>query len=759
MTRTTGLCALVICVIAGIAAATVPATLSYQGLLKDSSGLVIPDGTYSLTFRLYNQASGGTVLWSEVQSLAVTDGVFSAVLGSVTALTLPFDATYWISLQVAGNPELPRVVLTSAPYALRAGVAEALTGGSGDITAVYADNGLTGGATSGEAHVAVGAGVGVSVTADAVAVDGTAIAGAGLVAEGASAVAVNPGIGLAVAADQVRLGDIYVSGTAYDSRFVNEAQQNSVTADMVTPNIVSSLDGVVNDGGNIDLIAGANVTITPDDGNNTITIASTGGGGGIGGSGTAGYVPKFTAGTTIGNSLLYDTGSAIGIGTTTPLSKLSLGTDLNPKKLALWDGAGDFYGLGVELGRITLYTANAERMTLLNNGFLGLNTPTPVTIIDVQGPTNYPTILRLNQTGIDGWSGLRLDREGYEKWFVGQPNYADNFVVRRSASIDAFVIDTGGCVGLGTNSPQTSLHMRNPSSQHETTIRMEIDDGSYWDFRSRAGGLDIGSNHQFDLMVLRNTGLSIGSSVLSGETKVHIHGTSDDFGVLVDAEGSVGSSIGLHAATSGYSGLAKNAYFNGLWQRFDANKGAFLQQVAPDGKVEFYTATSGTNPITWAKPLTLNTDGTAECSVLRITGGSDLAESFDIDDASGVEPGTVVSIHPARPGRLRVADRAYDRCVAGIVSGAGDVRPGMTMGQSGTLANGRHPVALSGRVYCRAVAVNGAIVPGDLLSTSDTPGCAMKVTDPARAQGAILGKAMSGLPEGSGLILVLVTLQ
>ena len=54
---------------------------------------------------------------------------------------------------------------------------------------------------------------------------------------------------------------------------------------------------------------------------------------------------------------------------------------------------------------------------------------------------------------------------------------------------------------------------------------------------------------------------------------------------------------------------------------------------------------------------------------------------------------------------------------------------------------------------------NGAIGPGDLLTTSSTPGHAMKVTDHARAQGAILGKAMTGLSESKGMVLVLVTLQ
>ncbi len=103
---------------------------------------------------------------------------------------------------------------------------------------------------------------------------------------------------------------------------------------------------------------------------------------------------------------------------------------------------------------------------------------------------------------------------------------------------------------------------------------------------------------------------------------------------------------------------------------------------------------------------------------------------------------------------MRVADQAHDKTVAGIVSGAGDVQPGMLMGQAGTLADGQYPVALTGRVYCRVDAAYGAVRPGDLLTTSPTTGHAMKVTDPQQAQGAILGKAMTALGGGKGLVLV-----
>ena len=89
----------------------------------------------------------------------------------------------------------------------------------------------------------------------------------------------------------------------------------------------------------------------------------------------------------------------------------------------------------------------------------------------------------------------------------------------------------------------------------------------------------------------------------------------------------------------------------------------------------------------------------------------------------------------------------------------GGVKPGMLMGQKGSEADGASPVALTGRVYCLADASNVSIQPGDLLTSSDVPGHAMRVTDYERARGAVLGKAMSSLKHGRGLVLVLVNLQ
>ncbi|MBN1811337.1 MAG: hypothetical protein JXA14_05845, partial [Anaerolineae bacterium] len=118
-----------------------------------------------------------------------------------------------------------------------------------------------------------------------------------------------------------------------------------------------------------------------------------------------------------------------------------------------------------------------------------------------------------------------------------------------------------------------------------------------------------------------------------------------------------------------------------------------------------------------------------------------------------------VAIDPEHAGQLRLADRPYDRMVAGVISGAGGLNPGLVMQQPEIVQGETVPVALCGRVYVWADASYGAIQIGDLLTTSATLGFAMRVSDHQQAQGAILGKAMSRLEDGAGLVLILVTLQ
>ena len=121
-----------------------------------------------------------------------------------------------------------------------------------------------------------------------------------------------------------------------------------------------------------------------------------------------------------------------------------------------------------------------------------------------------------------------------------------------------------------------------------------------------------------------------------------------------------------------------------------------------------------------------------------------------------VEPGTVMVL--GNEGCLFESNCAYDKRVAGVVSGAGSYRPAIILDKSRTSGN-RQPIALIGKVFCKVDAQFGAIDVGDLLTTSPTPGHAMKTTDPLKAFGAVIGKALRPLSDGQGMIPILIALQ
>jgi hypothetical protein len=136
--------------------------------------------------------------------------------------------------------------------------------------------------------------------------------------------------------------------------------------------------------------------------------------------------------------------------------------------------------------------------------------------------------------------------------------------------------------------------------------------------------------------------------------------------------------------------------------------------------------------------------------------GHDFAEDFDISDADKADAGTVMVLN--QEGAVEPSHQAYDKKAAGVISGAGGYRPGIVLGRQQTERK-RMPIALMGKVYCKVDAKYSPIGIGDLLTTSETPGHAMKADDPLKAFGAVIGKALHPLKKGQGLIPILIALQ
>jgi hypothetical protein len=126
--------------ILGNANAQVPNKISYQGLLTNSDGTMIPDGNYNLTFKIYNVESGGTALWTETQNVTVSKGTFSVILGETEPLNLQFNEQYWLGVTLGVSSEFtPRSKLASSPYSIRSSKTDSINGitAGGDLTGTY----------------------------------------------------------------------------------------------------------------------------------------------------------------------------------------------------------------------------------------------------------------------------------------------------------------------------------------------------------------------------------------------------------------------------------------------------------------------------------------------------------------------------------------------------------------------------------------------------------------------------------------------
>jgi hypothetical protein len=227
------------------------------------------------------------------------------------------------------------------------------------------------------------------------------------------------------------------------------------------------------------------------------------------------------------------------------------------------------------------------------------------------------------------------------------------------------------------------------------------------------------------------------------------------WGHSTSAIGVLGESVGGHGA----QGVSTNDV--GVWGESTNHEGvhAVTHSTTTAGLAAYQANADSDQPALYANHAGNRTAAIFVGSVVvsgdLLLSGADYAESFESASTEPIMPGSVVVLDD--DGRITACEHPYDVRVAGVVSGAGTFRPGVI------LDSGRDPatsvqLALMGKVFCRVDGTTDQIRAGDLLTSSGSPGRAMKVTDRSRALGAVVGKALAPC-DGLAEIPILIALQ
>jgi len=267
--------------------------------------------------------------------------------------------------------------------------------------------------------------------------------------------------------------------------------------------------------------------------------------------------------------------------------------------------------------------------------------------------------------------------------------------------------------------------------------------GVYGESLSTTGGAGLWGEHKSNGTAI--VAVSLGGAAVVATTKAAnapviaaMQEHPEASGTAIFARAKEGEA--LHAETNSRGVAAVAAYNN----REDGTGAAiYARKVGDAGHAGFFDGN-----VHVEKKLTVKDD--------IILTGADCAEDFSIDNDAEVAPGTVMVV--ADSGRLTPSSRPYDRRVAGVVSGAGPFKPAIVLDKR-HCDDHRRPIALVGKVFCNVDTAVGPIAVGDLLTTSATPGFAMKAADRDLAFGAVIGKALAPLATGRGMIPILVALQ
>ncbi len=455
------------------AQSSVPHLVQFSGILKDATARPVA-GVSSVTFAIYAEQEGGDPLWSETQNtLADANGHYSIVLGAATTGGFPVELfgtgqSRWLGVTIARQPEMPRILMASVPYALKAGDADTLGGlpASAYVTTQQ---------------------LATRTAAPVVSTGGTTVIATGAIANA----------------------------------------QVSPTATSATPNSAQS---------------------------NVIDAAPTG-------NGTTDYVPLWTSGSNLGNSLLFQTGGKMGLGITSPAATL----DINGGEIL----RGGFYEYPqgtatASTGQpshsfqwiASLFNSSANAPVDLGFGFRAVpvanDTSNPTATLDLFSGTGGPT-------GSLADTGLSINGDGVitfvaQQTFNGGPSTFDSIGFPSLATGSGQIL-LGGQPFLSTDSNASSLYLGSGAGQgsgstYSATGADNVAIGSLAMLAVTTGASNtaVGAASLFQLLDGTNN-TAIGDSALTGNQ----HGGANFAGgyySLAQATGSGNTAVGFIADSS-----------------------------------------------------------------------------------------------------------------------------------------------------------------------------------------------------------------
>jgi hypothetical protein len=741
-------------------AASIPRLIRFAGVARNADGTPRA-GLVGVTFHLYTDQTGGTPLWLEIQNVTIdANGRYSVLLGANSKDGIPAELftsneARWLGVQVEQEAELPRVLLVSVPYALKAGDAETL---GGKPASAYITTELLSTATD----------AGVVQSTRTFKLGQAALSAVGIAPlVGTTSVTTNGGTPnqLPKWSDAATLADSTISQVGDLVNVTSAAPELRFTASSSTT--VPQLSFY--DGANL----GAFFQYRNSGAVNPNLFR-------LGGYAPGSQFAILTAGT---EQVRVNASGFMGIGTTTPQALLDL-TSPGPEmrisstspsaipQFSIYDNGtlGAFFQYrdagavnpnlfsfgGYAAGsQVALLTAGSEKLRVTAGGNVGIGTSTPQQKLSVGG------VIESTGGGFKFPDGSMLT------------SAVNNFTQTSytSSTTDQIIHATQNGAGAGSLTVATlPTAIRGDSS---TTANFTS--GILGTSSSDSGFGVVGENFAATGFAIGVFGVSTQSATgtgVWGETE----GTSGDaVGVYGKSFSTAGTGVlGYASATTGDAagvyGRSDSTFGTGVWGDSRATSGNTFGVL---GRVASGSGAAGVFDNTAAGGnILLGRTGTTPVNVFRVdgsgkgffnggtqTGGADFAESFEVvGTKSTYEPGDLLIIDQSKDRRLAQSYQPYSTLVAGIYS----TKPGVLATPhdiTSTQVDAEVPLAVVGIVPCKASAENGRIHRGDLLVSSSIAGHVMKGTDRSRMLGAVVGKALSNLESGTGLIQVLVTLQ